>query len=294
MNQKVNIIIPTFNRKSFLINTLLSFNTQSYKNFEIIVVDDGSEYNLSEEISGLGLNYKIIYFYIDHHGRASARNYAIKNAAGEILLFFDDHSRPSPGLIEEHVKGHYKKKNHGALRGRIEYIKDFSESLNLMNIHFWHNLHRKIFQNNPIVAFGTHNLSVKREVISKIGGFDEIFNCYGGEDQEFGIRIKKAGYRIGYLPKAITYNIRIPKNNTEILTRAAESGKMAALLIKKHPDYKSQLGFHLLNRILIKNSKNYNLYKDFVTGIMDTEKVKNIKKLKFIIYYFSLQEALLG
>lgn len=288
------MIIPTYNRKDLLLATLCSFNNQSYRNFEVIVVDDGSEQKLSEEISRLSLNYKTIYLYTDHHGRASARNYGIKNAFGEIFLFFDDHSVPCPILVEEHVKGHCKKKNHGALRGRVEYIKDFSELLNQKNIHFWKNLHHKVFQNNPIVAFGTHNLSVKREVISKIGGFDEMFNCYGGEDQELGVRIKKAGYRIGYLPRAVAYNIRIPKSNTEILTRAAESGKMAALLIKKHPKYKSQLGFNIINRILVENNKNYNLYREFITGMMDAEKVKHIKKLKFIIYYFSLKEALPG
>ena len=292
MDKKVSVIIATYNRKEHLLNTLSCFNNQSYKNFEIVVVEDGSDYNQQNDIQNLKLNYKITYHYIKNKGRAGARNYGINNSNGEIILFFDDHSQPIQFLIEEHVKNHLKYKKHGGFRGRIEYSNDYTNKVDYLKPKLLANLHNIILRNNPIVNFGTHNLSVKRKITDVIGTLDEDFKLYGAEDQEIGIRIKKAGYKIGYLPRALCYNIRIQKNINETLNRAVESGKMAALLIKKHPEYKSQLGLNLLNKAMYDNKKNLHLYTDFIKKKINTEKVRATKKTKFILYYYSLIENL--
>jgi len=292
MLKTVSVIIPTYNRRDYLLKTLLSFNNQSSNSFEVIVVDDGSDYNLSDTISFLQLNYPVTYYYINKQGRAGARNFGIKNSEGEIILFFDDHSQPYHTLMDEHIKSHYKLPGYGGLRGRVEYISEYLDDIKYIKPHFSTNFHNILFRNNPIVNFGTHNLSIKRCILNKTGLFDEDFKFYGAEDQEFGIRIKKAGYKLGYVPSALTLNIRIEKSKEEILHRAIESGKMAALLIKKHPEYMGQLGINFFNRLRYLNKRNLKIYKLFTGGEYSKVSSLNFKKLKFILYYFSLLENL--
>lgn len=293
----VNIIIPTYNRKEYLFKTLQSLNNQTYKNFEVIIIDDASDIDIRKEINELNLLYKYNYIHLNKKkGRAGARNTGISISKGNILLFFDDHSLAMPNLIEKHVKKHLQFENYGALRGRIEFIKDLEFSVKYKPPRFWSNLHHIIYANSPIVHFGTHNLSVKKEVVDKVGGFDENFTLYGAEDQEFGIRIKKAGYKIGYISQALAYNIIISKTNEELLQRAIESGKMAALLAKKHPEYKKVLGINIINKILYQNKKNYKLYKKFI----DTKSKINIddefinSKLLKVLYYYSFLENIIN
>jgi len=292
MDTKVSVIIATHNRKAFLSKTLLSFNNQKYSNFEVIVIEDGSKYNQKHTIQNLNLNYKIKYYYIENRGRAGARNFGISNSNGEILLFFDDHSQPLPHLIEEHVRNHLKHNKYGGFRGRIESSDAYTSVANYRKPRFFENLHNIVVQNSPVINFGTHNLSVRREILEDVGTFDEEFTLYGAEDQEFGIRIKKAGYKLGYLPKALVYNIKIPKNTETTYNRAIESGKMAALLIKKHPEYKGKMGLNIFNRMLYANKRNYWLYTSFLKRKVKEEELKKVRKTKFIIYYYSMIEHL--
>jgi len=290
MAQKVDVIIPTFNRSSHLLKTLFSFKDQSYSQFKIIVVNDGSIDDLSGEIRTIASHFQIVYHRIEHRGRAGARNHGLKHSDGQIVLFFDDHSQPCPNLIEEHVKNHMKYKKYGAFRGRIEYKTDYDSHIRYQKSRFLQDLHHKFYANNPIIDFGTHNLSVKREVLNAIGNFDENFTAYGAEDQEFGIRLRKAGFRIGYLQKALAYNIRIPKESKDTIWRAVESGKMAALLIKKHPRYRFSLGINLFNKILYDRKKNYKLYIDYFNKKKIPKDISINKKTKFIFYYYSFME----
>lgn len=292
MLKTVSVIIPTYNRMDYLLKTLLSFNNQSNNSFDIVVVDDGSNYNLKDAITDLKLDYPVTYYYIKKSGRAGARNFGINNSNGEIILFFDDHSQPLPDLIAEHIKYHNRRTDYGGFRGRIEYISEYLNEVRYVKPGFFKNLYNLIYGSSPIVNFGTHNLSIKRNILNKTGLFDEDFKLYGAEDQEFGIRIKKAGYKIGYIPKALTFNIRLEKTREEIFQRALESGEMAALLIKKHPEYKRQLGENIFNKLRYFNKRNFEVYKLFKEGKFKQGSLRNFNKLKFILYYFSLLESL--
>jgi GT2 family glycosyltransferase len=239
----------------------------------------------------MNLSYPLTYHYIKNRGRAGARNYGIEHTEGDLILFFDDHSQPCSNLLAEHVKNHWNHLRYGAFRGRIAYVSRYQDPVVYSSPHPLRNLHSMMFGNNPIVNFGTHNLSVKREVIDRIGGLDEEFTAYGAEDQEFGIRIKNAGYKIGYLPKALTYNVKIAKNTLETLERAVASGKMAALLTKKHPEFKAQLGMNIFNRALYKNRKNARIYRNFVENKIVPDGMTK-SRIRFVLYYYSFMNEL--
>ncbi len=306
---RVSVIVPTYNRKPYLLKTVSSFENQDYGNFEVVVVDDGSEEKAGEDLDGLDFSFSVRYFHIRNRGRAGARNAGIERSDGEILLFFDDHSQPHPALIREHADAHIKRKKFGGMRGRVVYIRDYGDvaigdvPVGDVNIGggpvpdgepFFDALRKRLSQNSPIVNFGTHNLSVKRSVLLKTGGFDEEFDLYGAEDQEFGIRIRKAGYRLGYLPGAIAFNIRLDRSESDLLARALESGKMAALLLKKHPEYGAVLGLNVFKRITCGSRRHRRFYDDYTGGRLDPVCVPATRKNRFILYYYSLIDGLSG
>ena len=87
MNPKVSICVPTYNRKDYLKETLDSVFTQTYKDYEVIVVDDGSTDGTAEMLKQC--NYPVRYYWQKNSGDAAARNKMIKLAQGEFITFID-------------------------------------------------------------------------------------------------------------------------------------------------------------------------------------------------------------
>lgn len=83
----VSVIIPTFNREKYLREAIESVVNQSYKNIEIIVVDDGSTENYAERICN---DFGALFFKKENGGLSSARNFGIKNANGKYIALLDD------------------------------------------------------------------------------------------------------------------------------------------------------------------------------------------------------------
>lgn len=94
-----SIVIPTYNRIQLLINTIDSFNKQTFKNFEIVIVDDGSTDNTEEIIRELN-NPLIKYFKKENEERCIARNYGVEKSSGKVINFFDSDDLALPNHLE--------------------------------------------------------------------------------------------------------------------------------------------------------------------------------------------------
>lgn len=106
MNFLVSVIITTHNRKAMLLKALQSVFKQTYKNIEIILVDDASEDGTKEFLLDLGLIQKIKYTYIeklDSRGGNYARNIGINMAQGKYVAFLDDDDEWMPTKIEKQI-----------------------------------------------------------------------------------------------------------------------------------------------------------------------------------------------
>jgi glycosyltransferase involved in cell wall biosynthesis len=84
---KVSVIIPTFNRCSIITDAIESVLRQTYSQYEIIVVDDGSVDTTKETVSKYGSNIK--YIYQENAGPSAARNTGIRHAKGDLIAFLD-------------------------------------------------------------------------------------------------------------------------------------------------------------------------------------------------------------
>lgn len=92
MNPKISIVIPYYNRSNSLTRALESVRAQTYKNIEIVLVNDGSTDDSGDVVDSFALNnkhLKIINISQENKGPAAARNIAIKNSSGEFIAFLD-------------------------------------------------------------------------------------------------------------------------------------------------------------------------------------------------------------
>ncbi len=120
---RVSIIIPTYNRKELLKETLTSLFAQTYSDMEIIVVDDGSTDRTPEMMEDIASRRTgIKYFYRPHYGANSARNFGLKQADGEYIGFFDSDDIWPPDFIAVMVKNLQSKPDFDAAYSRIMHL----------------------------------------------------------------------------------------------------------------------------------------------------------------------------
>mgnify|MGYP001801860317 CR=1 FL=1 len=102
MNAKplFSIIIPTRNRAPLLLKAIDSVRSQVFKNWELIIVDDGSTDDTREVVEGIQEN-RIRYFYQEHKERSGARNRGIKVARGDYICFLDDDDYLLPQYLQD-------------------------------------------------------------------------------------------------------------------------------------------------------------------------------------------------
>lgn len=177
---EISVIVPTYNRNHQILNLLNSLERQSYQEFEVIVVNDGSTddtlsilHNYKRDTS---LRLKIIDS--ENRGRSGSRNLGIKIANGDLIIFYDDDVRPNPRSVENHCDFHLKHDN-ALLAG--PYLYDSSKFFN--DFHFYRkNLEESWFQeretptNNKSLMINGGNFSIRKEKLMAIGGFDERLN----------------------------------------------------------------------------------------------------------------------
>lgn len=203
----VSVIIPTYNREDFLINLIKDLNKQDYPNFEVIIVDQGEKYLLSsiEKIIS-SLKIKIKYLHTQQRGASRARNIGLRNSRGDPIIFLDDDvTIPKNNFISEHIKC-YSNEKIGGVSGRvIEKIKkpargEVGKIFPIICVPGGKADGNEFTFVNTVKGM---NMSFRRSVLEKIGGFDERFgfpSIY--EETDVSLKIRRAGYKIIFSPTA--------------------------------------------------------------------------------------------
>lgn len=246
----ISVIIPTFNAKNRLILLLNSLNNQTCKNFETIIVDDGSTDGTREEILKLmDISSGFMrYFYLDNadiFGAGIARNYGARKAKGEILLFLDQDCVAQCHLIENHVR-HHRAKNiilgYYAGYGNEERSYDFTELEQFViennDIPFIEEFRDRLFNeagnNPPWKYFVSAHFSIKRKIFNEIN-FDESFTQWGCEDIDLGYRLHRNSNAIYFEKNCIVYD------SSECSMYSKEKMiSLASSLIQMHQKYKTE------------------------------------------------------
>src|SRR3989338_3699312 len=187
---KVSVIIPVFNARESIRKCLESVLNNDYGNFEVILVDDNSNDGTQAVIGNSIDNRLKIFTEKTNLGPASARNRAIKESIGEIILLLDadsfvgrDWIRRHAQIIEEtgaDIIGGGIEGVSRTIYGRCDALCSWWTSIPYSRNYYLKGLH-----------LPTNNMSIKKEVFRKIGYFDEGLRW--GEDADFCYRALKNG-----------------------------------------------------------------------------------------------------
>jgi len=226
-SKDVSIIIPTYNRKSLLKNTLISLFNQNYvkDKYEIVVVDDGSNDETNEMVRSLKATCNITYLYWHRkkpyvfgepeNRTGPARNLGIKYAKGNLIIFLDSDVIVSKNLVAEHIKSH-KQNNRCYVLGYCYWLdKDekidmnkFAKKDDFENKKPW-NLLKYIRPSSTSFLkylswslFITRNISIPRLALESSGLFDDTYIYYATEDIDLGYRLSKLGYSLVFNKEA--------------------------------------------------------------------------------------------
>lgn len=228
---KVSVIIPVYNSAALLKRCLLSLQNQRFYDYQVCVIDDGSEPPITELAYWQDLSPRFQQLRLPYNcGRAHARNAGIQQATGDLLLFLDADMQVETDFIWQHWRFHQLKGPGWIGQGQVIGTADPQSKAP-----------PSIWTDASQAFFATGNVSIAREALLA-QAFDEDFSEYGWEDLELGFRLKQAGFRSHSVKQAIAWHYEpLNKNWAADLHKEYQRGRGAALFLQKHLHWEVRL-----------------------------------------------------
>jgi len=230
----VSVVIPTKNSGETIETCLKSIKEQTYPNIEVVVVDSHSN-DGTKEISE-GFSVEVMEIKV---GRSRARNIGAKKAGGALILSLDSDMELTSRVVEECINK--VEEGHDAI-----IIPEMS-----VGIGFWAKckvLEKSCYVGDEVIESSRF---VKRDVFETVGGYDPKLEF--AEDQDFNLRIMKAGYRIGRI-NALIKHLEGRLILRETILKHYHYGKTLKYYRIKHPEEAKQL-LRLIRPAFVKNWK---------------------------------------
>lgn len=245
-NIRFSIIIPVYNRPDEVDELLGSIQLQTYTNFEVIIVEDGSTYPCDYIVDKYRSKMPILYYQKDNSGPGPTRNFGANHASGDYLIILDSDC-VLPSLYLEVIAGELNKDLLDAFGGPDCAHESFSptqKAINYAMTSFFttggiRGKKRGLDQFYP----RSFNMGVRRTVYEKLHGFSAM---RFGEDIDLSLRICERGYSCRLIPDAWVYHKR-RTDFKKFFKQVFNSGIARINLYKRHP--KSLKLVHLLPSI---------------------------------------------
>lgn len=203
-----SIIVPVYNRREEISDLCQSLECQTSKNFELVVVEDGSSLRCDDIVESSrrrGLNAR--YFYKGNEGRSIARNYGMERAEGKYFVFFDSDCVIPPEYFET-LEKHLDAEYFDCFGGPDAAHSSFTDTQKAINYSMTSFLTTGGIRGGKIqlekFVPRTFNMGFSRSVYEKVGGFREMFS----EDIDMSTRIRQAGFSIGLIRAAYVWHKR--------------------------------------------------------------------------------------
>ncbi|MDO5555279.1 MAG: glycosyltransferase family 2 protein [Clostridia bacterium] len=270
----VTIIIPTYNRIQSLKKAIESIINQSYRNCELVIVDDNEkDSSIGKEIEGIVKEYQLLYNikYVKcdkHTNAAIARNIGINQAKGTYITFLDDDDTYYMERIKTLVTKMEENRQYNIAYTKC-IVKDkgkvIREAGYLPSDCIYELLNQRSF-------FGTgSNLFFKTEILNKINGFDEMFLKF--QDLETVIRALEIDNKILFIP--------------EILVEKNQDDRSNDLNIKQRIQYTEKF---IEKFVTLIKKQNYDVNKIYANNYFEIVKMCIIRKDKSA--YMNLKEKM--
>ncbi|WP_185217082.1 MULTISPECIES: glycosyltransferase [Sphingobacterium] len=203
-----SIIVPLYNRPVEIKEMLSSLLDQTYKEFEVIIVEDGSKNNAEHIVDKFKDRLDIQYFFKENEGQGFARNYGFERAKGDFFIVFDSDIIVPEDYLLKVIEGIEKDKL-DAFGGPDAAHSSFTAIQKAISYSMTSPFTTGGIRGNKKHVGQFHprsfNLGISRAVWEKTGGFKLSRRS---EDIEFSIRMINSGFKVGLIPDAFVYHKR--------------------------------------------------------------------------------------
>ncbi|UCB42549.1 MAG: glycosyltransferase [Dehalococcoidales bacterium] len=194
----VSVVIPTYNRAHLLPETIQSVLNQSFRDFEVLVVDDGSTDNTAEVVS----TFPVKYFHQTNQGAPTARNKGMELTQSKYIVFLDSDDALLENMLEREVEILDRYPAAGFIYGQA-YLTNTEGTIFGLRKHRgkrpeiregWEELRELVFG----CRIPSPTVMVRRSCLEEVGGYDPDFQ-FGSQDFELWVRLAKH-YAVAYIP----------------------------------------------------------------------------------------------
>lgn len=224
---EVSIVLNVYNAEDDIASFFDSLSKQTFSDFHLIVVDDGSTDSTVKKIEGYKERFDMSVFSLSHMGLRKARKFGVDKAKGEYVLIFDSDLVLDENAVKELVSS-LNEENVGAVGGRLKPIEDglVSKSYGALRETFY----RFRSKENELDWVGGGFSGINKKIVDSAGGFSTDLTS---GDLDISWKIKKHGYRLVFNNKAIAYH-RDPGTFKQVWSREKQIGEREYHLTRVH------------------------------------------------------------
>ncbi|MEX2601665.1 MAG: glycosyltransferase [Balneolaceae bacterium] len=238
-----SVVVPVYNRPEEIRELLESLTRQTYDQFEVLIVEDGSTITCKQVAEEYRTRLNLRYFFKENSGQGFSRNFGFDKASGEFLVVFDSDCIIPPHYFNT-VRHAIESGNIDTWGGPDRAHPTFSVRQKAISYAMTSPLSTGGIRgrSRSLEAFHprSFNMGISREVYRKTGGY-RITRM--GEDIDLSIRIKRAGFQISLIEEAFVYHKR-RTNLTQFFAQVHFFGRARINIIRLHPDERKLV--HLL------------------------------------------------
>ena len=211
---KYSIVVPVYNRPDEVDELLESLSSQTFKDFEVVIVEDGSKITCKDVCEKYASILDLHYYYKENSGPGQSRNYGVERARGKYVLIVDSDAVAPRGFMQA-IDDELQRQPSDAWGGpdaAHESFSDVQKAISYAMTSFFttggiRGGKKQLDKFYP----RSFNLGIRREAYLALGGFSKTrfskMSLYG-EDIDFSIRIYKAGYSCRLFPEAWVWHKR--------------------------------------------------------------------------------------
>jgi glycosyltransferase involved in cell wall biosynthesis len=198
LSMQIDVIIPSYNRAHCLLRAVDSVLGQTYQDFNLLVIDDGSTDNTFELLKPYIDDKKLTYLKTENRGVSAARNFGVQNSISKWIAFLDSDDEWLPHKLTAQVEFIQQNPQIPLVHGEETWIRK-GKRVNPKNIH--KKFGGRIFERClPLCLISPSATILKRELLTEVGGFDEDYVVC--EDYDLWLKITSL-YEVGFIEEPI-------------------------------------------------------------------------------------------
>lgn len=240
---ELSVVIPTYRRRDALPRTLdaLERQTVGTRAFEVLVIDDPVEDDseaVARDVDAGRRPYAVRHLHRDRRGVSAARNAGWQAADAELVMFIGDDILAAPDLLARHLALHrVEPGEETGVLGRVVWARELKVTPFMQWLDRGYQFDYGALRGGeaPWTHLYTSNVSLKRSLLERIGGFDEERFPFLYEDLDAGRRLSEHGLRLLYEPGAIAEHLH-PTGVDDWRRRMAATAAAERRWITTYPD----------------------------------------------------------